>query len=134
MPVGNDKDKPDTGSRARAAENKDGSFTSNDTFENPSLKALTNTHTVEDGNGIERVVGVSTDAFVPAPTEATKEQKDAASKLEKILEDAKQTRLDALKGDIKDADKQPNVPGDGGSQTAGAANPGGSTPDAGAKA
>lgn len=123
-------DKTTSGAKARAERHDDDTFTSKDTFENPSLKTLANTATVEDGQGIERVVGVSTDAFVPAPTEATKEQKAAATKLEKILADAKETRLAQLKGDVKDEDKQPNVPGDGGSQTAGSANPGGSSTDA----
>lgn len=122
---------PSTESFKREQENEDkpATFTNNDVFENPDKQLLTQHATVEDANGIERIVGPAATDFTPAPLEATDEQKKAAEEREGATAKAREARLSALKpaetnsdgsvkSAVKDEDRAPNVPGDGGSQTA----------------
>lgn len=126
MPTTQDGKKTGAAARAEAAE--DNSFTSNDTFENPSLKALANTATVEDGFGIERIVGTSTSAFTPAPLEATPEQIKAMEDFQGKLDEAKTQRTALLQGnggkvedlsDVPNEERAPNSPAIGGTSVVG---------------
>lgn len=131
MPTTQDGKK--TGAARRAELNEDdNNFVSQDTFENPALKTLANTGTVVDGFGIERIVTVGDNDFVPAPLEATNEQKAAAKEFESKLAEARDKRTTALNGGAKSADegakaatelsdvgtedRAPNNPADAGSQ------------------
>lgn len=96
---------------------------SDDEFDNnPALKGISDGQTSVDANGIERVVVPPGTDWVPAPMEATDEQKEHLEKVNKVFDKARETRTAALSGnkvpDIKNADRQVNDPGQGGSQTA----------------
>lgn len=104
-----------TGAKARGEAAEDNSFVSRDTFSNPAVDVLLNTATVEDAQGIERIVAPTTYGFSPAPMEATDEEKQAATDREKLFNQAREKRLNALKGEIKDEDRLLNAPGVGGS-------------------
>lgn len=106
-----------TGSAARAEAADDNSYVSKDTFNNPALLELTTTATATDAQGIERIVIPSTEAFTPAPMEATDKQKAHLEKFNTTLEEAAKTRSELLSGKVSDNDRAPNVPGDSGSQT-----------------
>lgn len=98
-------------------EGDEGRFTSLDTFANPSEKALYSMKTTTDGQGIERIVAPLAGTFVPAPLEATDEQKAAAERREAMFDKASKERQAALTSEIKDEDRAPNNQAVGGSQT-----------------
>lgn len=100
-----------------AGKDKGDRFTSTDTFANPAEKFLANTQTVVDGLGIERIVSPNTSGFVPAPMEATDEQKEAAKRFEQMFTAASKQRVGQLKAEIKDEDRALNNQADGGSQS-----------------
>lgn len=93
------------------------SFVSQDKFDNPHEKALLNTPTVTDANGIERIVGSPTTEWTPAPLEASDEEKAAAERRNKMFDEASKTRAALLKGEVKDEDRALNDPSQGGSQS-----------------
>ena len=95
MPTSDNTDK--TGAAARA-DSGDGTFVSQDDFENPSLLELTTTPTVVDAQGIERIVGASTEVFVSAPLESSPEELAAHEKFLVKLDEAAKERQ-ALLGD-----------------------------------
>lgn len=72
----------------------DGSFTSNDAFVNPDIKALVNLPTATDHQGNERIIGVTADNWEHPPSEASADEIAAAEAREKMFEDAKKQRLE----------------------------------------
>ena len=98
--------------------NQDGLTVSQDKFANPHEKALYNLDTATDAHGIERVLGATNDAFIPAAVEASQQEKDAADRRNKMFDEASKRRQEQATGDIKDADRAVNNPADGGSQSA----------------
>jgi hypothetical protein len=111
------KDEKPTGAKARANEDEGNSHVSRDVFTEPALAFLANAQTAVDAQGIERITSPSYGDFVPAPMEASDEEKAHAEKVAKVVKEARERRLGQLQGEIKDEDRAKNNPGEGGSVT-----------------